>query len=195
MIPKGGSDEVYTPPELAQQIVDYFDPFGQSIINLDSGELEHIKLLEPCYGRGAFVNAFIRNANNNGIHAFEVNAVNFCDINIGIDFLKFPNPEKDFIPYRYDYVITNPPFSQFRAFLNKSMEIADNVIFLSLINAFFFKARFRDIKEQGFGFKEIIAVDTPPQPWPQFGIQLGVVHLQKGYTGDTKFTYGFPQTV
>jgi len=32
---------------------------------------------------------------------------------------------------------------------------------------------------------------TPPKPWPQFGIQLGVVHLQKGYKGDTKFTHGF----
>jgi len=185
IIPKGGNDEVYTPPELAQQIVNYFNPFGYGT---------PIKVMEPCYGKGAFVDAFTDNFKKYPDFS-RISSIDWCDILQGIDFLKFPNPENSFIPYRYDYVITNPPFSQFRAFLNKSMEIADNVIFLSLINAFFFKARFRDIKEAGFGFKEIITVDTPPPPWPQFGIQLGVVHLQKGYTGDTKFTHGLQRSI
>lgn len=178
IIPKGGNDEVYTPPELAQQIVDYFSPYKNRT---------DIRVMEPCYGEGAFVNACM----NNFYHFTDYgHIIDYCDINKGIDFLKFPNPENSFIPYRYDYIITNPPFSKFRAFLNKSMDISNNVIFLSLINAFFFKARLKDIKDKGFGFKEIVFVDTPPKPWPQFGIQLGVVHLQKDYKGDTKFTYG-----
>lgn len=40
-------------------------------------------------------------------------------------------------------------------------------------------------------FKEIVFIETPSPPWPQFGIQMGVVHLQKNFTGDTKFIYGF----
>lgn len=66
------------------------------------------------------------------------------------------------------------------------MELANDVVFLSLVNAFFMKARLRDIEEFGFRFKEILFVDTPPKPFPQFGIQLGCVHIKKGYVGDCK---------
>ncbi len=69
------------------------------------------------------------------------------------------------------------------------MEVSDNVVFLCLINAFFMKARLRDIHSSGFGIKEILCVDTPPKPWPQTGFQLGAVHIQRGYKGDIKFTY------
>ena len=184
IIPNGGNDLVFTPPDLAQQIVDYFD-----LYNPDKGKGDKTRLIEPCKGEGAFTDAFHLNGRKYHTNfSFE-----YCEITEGIDFLKYPNPETFFIPYRFDFVVSNPPFSKFRAFLKKSMEISDNVIFLSLVNAFFFKARFRDIKEAGFGFKEIVFVDTPPKPWPQMGIQLGVVHLQKGYKGDTKFTHGLPE--
>jgi hypothetical protein len=91
---------------------------------------------------------------------------------------------KDFLTAdgHWDFLITNPPYSKFRVFLEKSLQVADNIVFLCLINAFFMKARLRLIKKYNFGFKTIMCVDTPPKPWPQFGIQLGVVHLQKNYS-------------
>jgi len=176
IIPHGGNDKVMTPYNVAYKIVEYFDIGGKC------GQ----RIMEPCKGTGNFYNSIRDYTKSIDNHDY---ILDYAEIDEGIDFLSTNLSKK------YTFVVSNPPFSQFRAFLNKSMEIADNVIFLSLINAFFFKARFRDIKETGFGFKEIIAVDTPPPPWPQFGIQLGVVHLQKGYTGDTKFTHGFSQTV
>jgi hypothetical protein len=69
------------------------------------------------------------------------------------------------------------------------MSVADNVVFLCLENAFFQRKRLRLMKEHNFGFKEIVHVDTPPKPWPQFGLQVGVVHIQKNYKGDTRISY------
>jgi hypothetical protein len=68
------------------------------------------------------------------------------------------------------------------------MECSNNVVFLCLVNAFFMKARLRDMEEAGFGIREILFVPTPPKPWPQTGFSLGAVHIQRGWTGDCKMT-------
>lgn len=79
-----------------------------------------------------------------------------------------------------------PPWLKLRAFLRHGMDKAENVVFLCLVNAFFMKARMRDMEEAGFGMKEILFVPTPPKPWPQTGFALGAVHIQRGYTGPVK---------
>jgi hypothetical protein len=68
------------------------------------------------------------------------------------------------------------------------MEVADNVVFLCLINAFFMRARIRDMEQAGFGFREIVFLDTPKAPWPQTGFQLGAIFIQRGATGPVKFS-------
>lgn len=155
LAPKGGNDRVYTPPELARQIVEHFDVREQR--------------LDPCRGTGAFFNAMLDH--------FEFGFVEWCEIDEGVDFLTTE------ITQHYDWVVTNPPWSQLRAFLKKSMEVADNVVFLCLVNAFFMKARQQDIVDAGFAMKEILFVPTPAKPWPQTGFSLGAVHIQKGYLG------------
>lgn len=108
--------------------------------------------------------------------------VDWCEIADGRDFLAIDANT------HYDYVVTNPPWSKMRPFLQQSMKSADNVIFLCLVNAFFMKARIRDIRSAGFGFKEILFVDTPPKPWPQTGFALGAVHIQKGFDDAVTFS-------
>jgi len=159
LAPKGGNDRVYTPPGLAESIVKHFNPDGYSI-------------LEPCEGKGAFTSAFV---------AHGIKLIFSQEINRGEDFLTWEAP--------VDWIITNPPWSQFRAFLKKSMEVADNVVFLCLVNAFFMRARQTDIRANHFGMKEILFVPTPPKPWPQTGFSLGAVHIQRGFAGDVKYTY------
>lgn len=124
-------------------------------------------VIDPCSGQGAFPRAF--ESENLDFISYE--------IDYGTDFLKSP-----ILPGAW--VITNPPWSQFRAFLAKSMETADNVVFLALLNAWFMRARVRDIKEAGFGYKSVLLLETPPKPWPQTGFQLAAVHIQKGWTGN-----------
>jgi hypothetical protein len=157
LAPKGGNDRIYTPPELAKQIVQHFQPIG--------------RLLEPCRGQGAFIDAMA---------PFD-ELVWWCEKDDGRDFLTLTGET-------FNWIITNPPWSQFRVFLNKSMQVADNVVFLCLVNAFFMKARQSDMLEAGFGMKEILFLQTPPKPWPQTGFALGAVHIQKGWCGDCKMT-------
>lgn len=115
-------------------------------------------ILEPCCGEGNFLKA-MPNAE-------------WCEIKKGKDFLS--------INGHWDWIITNPPYSKYRDFLNKSMEVANNIVYLQLINATFYKARLRDIFSKGFGIKEILLVDTPKE-FPQFGFQLGCIYYQKNY--------------
>ncbi len=160
LIPKGGNDLVYTPDELAQSIINHFNPKGY--------------ILDPCKGRGAFLYNFP-----------EDSIGDWAELSEGRNFLTFDG----YITKHFDWAITNPPWSQFRPFLNKSMELADNVVFLCLINAFFMKARLRDMQEKSFGIKEILHIkDTPPKPWPQAGIALGAVHIKRDWAGDIKFS-------
>lgn len=134
--------------------------------------IDHFKptgrILEPCRGKGAFSNL--------------MPGCDWCEITEGRDFFNHTG--------HYQYILTNPPFSQFRAFLKHSMRLADNIIFLAPTNHFWLKARMRDIKEAGFGFKEILMVDTPKKEtgWPQSGFQLSATWLQKNWTGDCKIT-------
>lgn len=158
LVPHGGNDIVYTPDDLALRIVQYFRPFEG-------------RILEPCEGGGAFTRAF-------KILGMTWDA---CEIQTGCDFL-----QHKFVGPRYEWVITNPPWSQLRPFLQKSMEVSNNVVFLCLVNAFFMRARVRDIDTAGFALKEILYVNTPPKPWPQTGFQLGAVHIQRDYKGLVK---------
>jgi hypothetical protein len=129
------------------------------------------KCLEPCKGEGAFMRAF----ESCGINA------DWCEIREGKDFFQYSG--------HVDWIITNPPFSILTNFLEHSLKVADNIVFICLGNAMFFKKRIRLIKQAKFGFKEIVFIDTPPKPWPQFGIQMAVVHLQRGYKGKVTFEY------
>jgi len=121
------------------------------------------KILEPCKGDGAFSDYM---------------NCDWCEISLGIDFFDYNN--------KVDWIITNPPWSLIRKFLQHSMSLSNNVCFLITINHLWTKARIRDIKEYGFGIKEILIFDTP-KSFPQSGFQVGMVHIQKGYNGNIIF--------
>lgn len=122
----------------------------------------HGSILEPCCGSGNFL---------------KVMEADWCEIDKGKDFLS--------VSGHWDWIITNPPYSKYRDFLNKAMEISDNIVFLQLINATFYKARLQDIFNLGFGIKEILLIDTPKE-FPQFGFQMGCVYYKRNYRGSIK---------
>lgn len=151
LAPKGGNDRIYTPIDLARNIVNHFNPTGT--------------ILEPCKGNGAFTSV--------------IPSAKWCEIDEGLDFFNFNE--------KVDWVVTNPPWSIIRPFLIHSMEISDNIVFLCLINAFWMRARLRDIEEFNFGIKEILMIKTP-KCWPQTGFQLGATYLKAGYGGQIKLS-------
>ena len=120
------------------------------------------KILEPCRGTGNFYNVFAQ-------------PKDWCEITEG----------RDFFGYRenVESIMTNPPWSQVRAFLGHSMEIANNIYFLMTVNHIWTKARIRDIAQNGFGIREICIFDTPSN-FPHSGFQVGMVYIKRGYAGD-----------
>jgi hypothetical protein len=145
-------DCVQTPVELAEKIVEHFNPKG--------------RILEPCKGKGNFLSVLPKNAL-------------WCEVLEGKDFFDFEE--------KVDWIITNPPYSKMRKFIQKSMEVAENIVFLTTINHLWLKARLRDIEEKGFGIKEILLFSTPKN-FPQSGFQIGCFYLKKDYVGDIKLS-------
>lgn len=131
----------------------------------------HGRILDPCRGAGAFWQMMPTQCD-------------WFEIDEGRDFLASGTEQ------HWDWIVTNPPWSKFREFLRHSMEVADNVVFLCLVNAWFMKARQRDIAEAEFGLVEILHVETPPKPWPQAGFSLGAAWLRREWTGGIHFSAG-----
>jgi len=150
-IPKGGNDCIMTPDSLAVAIVKHFSPDGYTI-------------MDPCEGEGAFVRAF---------HNHGIKLVFSGDITNG--------PEEDFMTWDapVSWIITNPPWSKFLAFLKKSMQVANNIVFLGYANQWFVKSRINAMKAAGFHFREFAYVANPKKPWPQMGLQLAAVHISR----------------
>lgn len=136
----------------------------QTPLELAGRIVKHFKptgrMLEPCKGQGNFLQ--------------HMPGADWCEISKGRDFFDWIHP--------VDWIITNPPWSLIRTFLQHSMNVSDNIVFLMTVNHVWTKARIRDIKQQGFGIKEICLVEMP-KDFPQSGFQLGAIHLQKGWNG------------
>ena len=145
------------------------DDCVQTPIEYAEAIVEHFKpkgrMLEPCKGDGNFMKVLPE-------------STLWCEILEGKDFFDFND--------KVDWIITNPPYSKMRVFLKHSMEVADNVVFLTTINHLWLKARLRDMFDADFNIREIVLMDTP-KTFPQSGFQIGCFHLQRGYEGDIKF--------
>lgn len=119
------------------------------------------RILEPCVGAGHILDCLPP-------------GTAWCELKRGRDFLQYTTP--------CDWIITNPPWSQVRAFLIHSFILADNVVFLMTVNHVWTKARLREMKTAGFGLREILLLPTPPS-FPPTGFQLGAIHYQRGHDG------------
>ncbi len=119
-------------------------------------------VLDPCRGKGAF--------SNNIAGCF------WCEIDGGKDFFDWKTP--------VDWIITNPPWGKkFLSFLQHSMTLAHDIVFLANMNVWLTKCRREELRAKGFGIVEMLEVDTPPPPWPQQGFQLAATWIRRGWTG------------
>ena len=126
-------------------------------------------VLEPCAGEENFSTALQRPGA----------MVHVCEITRGKDFFEWNEA--------VNWIVTNPPWSKIRAFLRHSMKLAPDVVFLMTVNHVWTKARLRDVKEAGFGIKEICLCEMPKE-FPQSGFQLGAIHFRQGWRGDISLT-------
>jgi hypothetical protein len=145
------------------------DDVVQTPVEMAERIVNHFKpkgrVLEPCRGDGNFLR-FMPGAS-------------WCEIKEGRDFYDWKQ--------KVDWIVTNPPWSQIRRFLQHSMMLAENVVFLVTVNHLWTKARIRDIGEFGFGIKEICLVEMP-KAFPQSGFQLGAIHLARNWANKITLT-------
>lgn len=164
-------DVVQTPPALARRLVEHFRPRG--------------RVLEPCKGKGNFLRALRtyaqQKASGEGTPRRRRGRaeIAWCEIKCGRDFYHWTE--------RVDWIITNPPWSQVRRFLQQAMLVSDHVVFVITINHVWTRARVNDIREAGFGLREIVLLDMPGT-FPQSGFQLGAVYFARGWKGATRVT-------
>ncbi len=164
---KSHKDNICTPQSYADEIVAHFRPEG--------------KLCDPFAGDGAFVTAmrqrFLQTSGwIEGISHFE-NRPGASHYN-GKDFFEQNG--------HFDYLVTNPPYSQLLDLLPHSFEIADNVIYLIRATAAIEIAKQRAAARAGFGLRELFYVPFPRE-WDiqSFGAGLAAAHWQRGYESDS----------
>jgi hypothetical protein len=123
------------------------------------------RLLEPAAGDGAFVEAMQPYGD-----------VQWCEIDRGRDFFEYQG--------RVDWLISNPPWSLFRQFLQHAMTVADNVAFLVTVNHWWTNHRRQLLADHGFAIRRVIECRAP-KSWKAPGFALAMVHIQRGYQGPT----------
>ena len=125
------------------------------------------KILEPCKGEGAFLRYLPKETL-------------WCEITEDKDFFDF----KD----KVDWIVTNPPYSNFNEFLAHSFKLADNVVFLVPI-AKVLKSwgTIMTIKKYG-GIKKIWFIPANRCGFP-FGFPCGAFHFKRDYKGLCEIDY------
>lgn len=120
-------------------------------------------ILEPFAGDGSFVKALR-----------PYGRVRWCEIDRGRDFFAWKKP--------VDWIVSNPPWSQFRTALDHALTLADHVVFLVTVNHWWTQARVRIVRDAGFGYRHLLLIDTP-DTFRATGFAIGAMHLERGYDG------------
>ncbi len=150
------NDVVYTPKELAVDIVNFFKPDGFC--------------LDPCVGLGAFFDLLPIGSD-------------WCEITAGRDFYAWNAP--------VDWVVGNPPYSHYSAWMRHSMKIAENILYIMPVYKIFSSGKFIEDLFTWGGIVHIRRYGVGSDWNFPFGHALSAVHYQKGYTGATSWSvYG-----
>jgi len=113
-------------------------------------------VLDPCRGEGAFDGPLV---------------TDWCEIEEGRDFFSWGG--------HADWIIGNPPWSLFSDFNRHALERGDNVVWLYHLAGHLTKRRIKDATDRGFSLRQLVLVDTPPEPWPQSGFQVAAAHWSR----------------
>lgn len=126
-------------------------------------------ILEPASGKDVFFNLFKNTKKYR------------CEISDGIDFFDWH--------LKVDWIITNPPYSIYDSFLEKSFEIADNVVFFVPIAKAFKSNKIESLVIKYGGLKEIIYMGGGSKHGFSFGFPVGCLYYQRNYNGLCKITH------
>lgn len=122
------------------------------------------KVLEPCKGEGAFLR-------------YLPAETEWCEITEGRNFYDYHK--------QVDWIVTNPPYSDFNRFLDHSFSLAENIVLL-VPTAKLFKSMgtLRSVYDYG-GIESLHLLPAGKAGFP-FGFPCGIFHLRRGYHGLTQ---------
>jgi len=153
-----GEDEIYTPDELANAIVQELQPKGI--------------VLEPCMGEGSFTRAISEYGLN-----FE-----WCEINKGVDFFDKEETNANWM------ITNPPFSKVFKFIKKGVELEIENIALLVTINTIWMNGKLNFLKENGYQLTKIYLTESPYfrriGDWRQSGFSLGVLLIQKT-NGDT----------
>jgi len=122
-------------------------------------------ILEPCKGEGAFMKYLPEMTTD------------WCEIAEGRNFYDYNK--------KVDWIVTNPPYSDYNRFLEHAFKLANNIVLLVPV-AKMFKSMgtLKAIMDYG-GFVSIHTLPASKAGFP-FGFPCAVYYLKRGYKGQTK---------
>lgn len=123
--------------------------------------------LDPCCGSGAFLSLLPVGSE-------------WCEITQGRDFYAWGKP--------VDWIIGNPPYSNYSAWLRHSMKVAENIVYLIPLYKVFTSGKMADDLFEWGGIVHIRRYGTGTEWGFPFGHALSAVHFKKSYIGNTSWS-------
>lgn len=129
------------------------------------------RCLDPCKGDGAFFKHLPAGSD-------------FCELKDDKDFFNWTEP--------VDWIVSNPPYSIFSAWLDHSFTVAENIVYLIPINKPFNSfSMMKRLAEYG-GIREIYAIGPGSKLKFPIGFAIGAIHFQRGYRGGMLLSFRNP---
>ncbi len=123
------------------------------------------RVLDPCRGDGAFWNL--------------IDGADYCEIQEGKDFFEYEA--------QVDWIIGNPPYSVYSAWLTHSMKVADNIVYFIPLAKVFSSATMLDRVYNYGGIAEIVHLGAGRSVGVPVGYPVGAVHYKRDYAGGIIF--------
>lgn len=123
--------------------------------------------LDPCAGNNVFFDLLPTGAE-------------WCEIERGRNFYAWLNP--------VDWIVSNPPFSHYSAWMRHSMKVAQNIVYIMPVYKVFASGKFQDELFKWGGIVHIRRYGTGTEWGFPFGHALAAVHYKAGYIGQTAWS-------
>lgn len=138
------------------------DWLAKQIVRMYDLDMKGSSVLEPCKGEGAFTQ-FLPDAQ-------------WCELAEGKNFYDYTE--------KVEWIVTNPPYSDYNRFLDHAFELAQNIVLLVPMSKMFKSmGTIKKIYNWG-GIVEIKILPASKAGFP-FGFPCAIYHLQKFYGGKT----------
>lgn len=125
------------------------------------------RCLDPCRGNGVFYDLLPPGAD-------------WCEITQNRDFYAWSEP--------VDWIVGNPPYSHYSAWLRHSFTVATNIVYLMPPYKIFASNKFQDELFDWGGIVHIRRYGTGSRWGFPFGHAVAAVHYRAGHAGDTSWS-------